>query len=191
MDSDNELIEPLLIRYELYCEEVEREESLYAETLVQNSIYFINIVNDMMTLNSYAEMKPLFDEAYALYFALDASVPGAEEAIDSFDAVYDMVSLIEEHSRGLIVSAALLADAYGDEAVFALLVECCYYAEKADLGYAGVREAMAVYNSEYSKYCGKINQANTEIGEAVHTVGSLRASSGEGVVAVFIKKISR
>ena len=77
VQMDHELIAPLIVRYELYNEELLTQESNYAATLIQNSYYFINIVNDMLTMSTYSEIKPLYDEAYALYFALDASVPNA------------------------------------------------------------------------------------------------------------------
>ena len=190
IDEDREVIAPLLVEYNTYNDEVQGQEEVYGQILIQNSYYFMNLVNDISTRSGYNELKPLIDEAYVLYFAIDASVEGAEEAIALFDATYAEMKEIENGSELFKTAVAVLGAAETESGRYERLVNACYYIAFASDDIEGVKEARAAYTEAYNAYSAKVNSANAELVSASVAVGSVRANAGpNAMVAIILKKV--
>lgn len=189
IDNSNPEIAELLGRYYIYLEEIEVQEKDYAQVLEQNTSYFINKVQLLQTLGTYAEIKPVYDEAMIYYYAMNIGSEEAQAAIAVFDAYTEALSAIEEASARFIILAQTLEGRSGDD-LYAALVECAYYASIADGSIEGVSDAMAQYKTAYDAYATAIGLANSEILAAGVAVGSVRVCAGVApIIAVIIKLI--
>ena len=190
IDYTNEEIAVLLNTHQTYIGEVEIQKDDYHTVLTQNSAYFINLVNLMQTKSGYAEVKPIFDEAYEYYYALDAAAEGAREAIAIFDSYKEALALIESSSQQFIAAVALLDPDASADILYARLVVCCDYARYVDTGIDGVSEALEIYTEIYNDYNGIVSAANSDLSAAGVVVGSVRAFVGlSPIVAAIIKLI--
>lgn len=165
-------------------------EADYAKILVQNSVYFINLVERMRTAQTYNEQREYFEEAYLLYFNIDVSVEGASEAVEIFDEYKINLERIAESSVKFIETVAIYRACETEDEKYAALVECYYNAQFVEMSYDGAEEAMAEYLAAYNAYMNYAESVNAEITHTANAVGSLRANCGiTNVIAIIIKKL--
>jgi hypothetical protein len=190
IDYSSEVIKPLIVRYNTYSDEVLGQKELYGQVLIQNAYYFINLVDTLTTKIGYSEIKPVLDEAYVLYFAIDASVEGAEEAVSVFDEIYAQMQEIEESSARFIAAVALVEVAETASGRYQRLVDAAYYSIEANDEIEGVSAARASYTALYNAYNEIIAPANAELASAEVAIATLRSNNGpNAMVAIIIKKV--
>lgn len=166
-----------------------REED-YAEVIVQNAVYFIDIVERMRTAETYGEQRKYFEEATPLYYYLDSRVEGAVKAIEIYDEYKINLDRIAESSIVFIEAVDLYKTCQTEDEKYAALVECYYNAQFVELSYEGAKEAMAEYLAAYEEYVNYAEAINDDLVEAGNAVGSFRANCGvANIIAVIIKKI--
>ena len=166
-----------------------REED-YAKILVQNAVYFNNIIERMRTAETYAEQRAYFEEAALLYFYIDGSNEGTAKAVAIYDEYAEKLDRIAESSIVFIEAVAIYNACQTEDEKYAALVECYYNAQFVEMSYEGAKEAMAEYQAAYDAYMGYAETVNADVVLSGNAVGSLRANSGIIIViAVIIKKI--
>lgn len=190
LDRNDSRIVSLLNALETVRSELEVRREDYAKILIQNAIYFVNIVEDLRTSITYDEKVKLFEEASLLYFNIDVTVDGAAEAV----AIYDQCKAELERAK---TSSLCFLDAYDyykacedPDDIYAALVECYYYSQYVEESYYGVPEAMEEFMAEYDEYIGYVDAINKEIVSTGNLIGSLRANCGiTPVIEIIIKHI--
>ena len=166
-----------------------REED-YAKILVQNAVYFVNLVERMRTAQTYNEQKQYFEEAHLLYFYIDVTVEGAAKAVEIFDEYKINLERIAESSVRFIEAVAIYKTCETEDDKYAALVECYYNAQFVEMSYDGAEEAMAEYLEAYNTYMNYVEAVNEDITSTGNAVGSVRANCGiTNVIAVIIKKL--
>ena len=165
-------------------------EADYAKLLVQNAVYFVNLVERMRTAQTYNEQREYFEEAYLLYFYIDITVEGAARAVEIFDEYKVNLDRIAESSVRFIEAVAIYKACETEEEKYAALVECYYNAQFVEMSYDGAEEAMAEYLEAYNAYMNYVDAVNAEITDSGNAIGSLRANCGiTNVIAIIIKKL--
>ena len=170
--------------------ELEVREEDYAKILVQNAVYFINVVENMRTSSSYSEKKSYFNKATEYYFNLDITVAGAAEAVVVYDECAIELALAEESSLMFLDAIANYKKCENADEKYAALVDCYYNAQYAETSYEGVADALEYFESEYDSYMDYAEEVNGDVAAAGMAIGSLRANCGvTTIIAVIIKKI--
>lgn len=166
-----------------------REED-YAKILIQNAVYFVNIVERMRTAQTYGEQREYFEQATALYFNIDITVDGAANAVAIYDEYKVKLDRIAESSIKFLEAVALYEAAETEDEKYAALVECYYNAQFVEMSYDGAKEAMATYQAAYDAYMGYVNAVNSDVTATGNAMGSLRANCGMlTIIAIIIKKL--
>lgn len=162
----------------------------YAEVLVQNAVYFVNLVEKMRTAETYGEQRSYFEAATPLYYYLDSRVDGAARAVEIYDEYKIKLDRIAESSVVFIEAVAVYKACQTEDEKYAALVECYYNAQFVEMSYEGAEEAMAEYLAAYNEYVGYAEAVNEDIVLSGNAVGSFRANCGVvNIIAVIIKKI--
>ena len=190
VDFDDARIIKLLNDYETCKAELLLREDDYAILLIQNSVYFTNIVEKMRTSESYVDQKNYYEQAALLYFNIDATVEGTAKAIVIFEEYMTKLALIEESSVKFVEAVALYNACETADEKYAALVECYANAKYAEASYEGVSEAMVEYTKAYEAYVGYANAVNADLAVTGNAIGSVRVNCGVTVIiAIIIKKI--
>ena len=190
IDYNNEEIIELIQELETCRSELQLREEDYGRILIQNAVYFTNIIENLRTASDYTEKKAYFNSATEYYFNLDITVAGAAEAVAIYDAYAIELALIEESSLTFIEAVDYYFACETADERYAALVDCYYNAQFADTTFAGVTEALELYEEEYERYMGYVEDVNDDLVSAGGAVGSLRSHCGvNSIIAVIIKKI--
>ena len=180
----------LLTNIETCKAELQLREADYAKLLVQNAVYFVNLVERMRTAQTYNEQREYFEEAYLLYFYIDITVDGAARAVQIFDEYKINLDRIAESSVRFIEAVAIYKACETEDDKYAALVECYYNAQFVEMSYDGAEEAMAEYLAAYNAYMNYVDAVNAEITDSGNAIGSLRTNCGiTNVIAIIIKKL--
>ena len=190
LDTSDARINVILSNVDICKSELEARGEDYSKVLKQNSVYFVNLVENMRTAKSYAEQVAYYEAASVLYFSLDITVEGSAEAVEIFDQYKAKLDLIEESSVKFLQAVSLYNACEDKDEKYAALVECYYNAQFAELTYEGVAEAMTEYQAAYDAYVSYANAVNADLAETGNAVGSVRTTCGvTTVIAIIIKKI--
>jgi hypothetical protein len=162
----------------------------YADLLIQNATYFINIVNRMRTSTTYAEKREYLEQAALLYFSIDSTVEGARRAIEIYNEYSEELLRAEEASKKFIDLVAIYKACETEDDKYAALVECYYNAQFVEPSFEGIPEALAEYQAAYDAYYSYANSVNEGITLTGNVVGSLRTNCGiTTIIAIVIKKL--
>ena len=190
IDFNDERIITLINNMETCKSELELRREDYAMVLIQNSNYFISLVENMRTAKTYVDQKTYFEQAAVYYFSMDVSVEGARRAVKIFDEYKDILDTVEDSTVKFLESVSLYKASEGADEKYAALVECYYHAQYAELSYEGVADAMAEYQAAYNEYMGYATAVNADLEMSGGAVGSLRTNCGiTTIIAIVIKKI--
>ena len=186
----DERIVSLLNNLETCKAELVLREADYAKLLVQNAVYFTNLVERMRTAQTYNEQREYFEQAYVLYFNIDVTVEGTARAVEIFDEYKVNLDRIAESSVAFIEAVAIYNACETEEDKYAALVECYYNAQFVEMSYDGAEEAMAEYLAAYDAYMNYVESVNNEVTATGNAVGSLRVPCGiTNVIAIILKKL--
>ena len=190
VDYEDERIVSLINDMETCRAELELREADYAKILIQNAVYFVNLVEYMRTSSTYLEQKAYFDEAELYYYNMDITVEGARDAAVIYEKYAARFEIIKTASEAFIEAVAVYEACETEDDKYAALVNCYYYAENAEATYAGVADAMNTYKAAYDAYMGYAEAVNAEVVASGNVVGSLRTNCGiTEVIAIIIKKV--
>ena len=190
LNYSDERIISLMNALETYRSELAVREEDYSTILIQNSVYFINLVESMRTSTDYIEKKSYFNQATEYYFNIDITVAGAAEAVVLYDECKIELALIEESSLAFLDTVSYYDTCESADERYAALVDCYYTAQFADTSYVGVDEALEYFESEYEVYMDYAETVNDDIASAGGMVGSLRSNCGiSNIISIIIKKL--
>lgn len=190
VDYTDERIISLLNDLDTCKEELVLREVDYSKLILQNSIYFVNLVERMRTADNYKDQKAYYDEAALLYFYLDTDVEGTRRAVEIFDEYKIIIERTEKSSKAFIDAVTLYSACQTEDEKYAALVECYDNFAYAEPDYEGMDEAMAEYQAAYDAYVEYAESVNSTLVKTGNAVGSVRANSGiVAVIAVIIKKL--
>ena len=190
LDYSDQRIISLLNSLETVRSELQVREEDYGKILTQNAVYFVNLVENMRTAETYSQKKNYFEQASLLYFNIDITVQGTANAVAIYDTYAIDLAIIEESSIAFLEAVDYYNACETPDDRYAALVDCYYNAQFAEPSYAGVEEAMAEFENEYNTYMDYAEMVNEEIVTAGNIVGSLRTNCGiTPIIAIIIKKI--
>ena len=173
-------IQEFLYRLDRYKVELETYMDDYKELLERNTQYFIDTVEKMKLLTTYAELKPLYDEALSYYYAMNAITDEAKAAVAVFDEFDKKLIAIQTNSELFIkVSADLDFVSYLDaDAEYLLLSECAAYYEYVDVTYSeGIAARMQLYEGLAAAYNTEVDTANEALDTSLLLLESLRSKA--------------
>ena len=188
-------LEELIIIYNVYKDELTAQAEDYEAVLAQNTQYFINTINHMSTVLTYAELKPMFDKATGYYYSIDANGEEAAAAADKYIAYREQLKTLE--TNGAIfagyVEGLYEAEYYTgverEDAIYAALVNCISYVDLVDEGVEGVAAAMAAYEDALAAYNAELEAVNADITESAKITCAVRTGSISNVVLAIVSKI--
>jgi hypothetical protein len=190
VDYEDERIVSLINDMDTCRSELELREADYVKILVQNAVYFVNLVEYMRTSSTYLEQKAYFDEAELYYHNMDITVEGARSAAAIYEEYALRFEAIKAASEAFVEAVAIYEACETEDDKYAALVNCYYYAQDAEATYAGVESAMNTYKAAYDAYMGYAEAVNAEVVASGNAVGSLRTNCGiTEVIAIIIKKV--
>ena len=188
-------LEELIIVYGVYRDELTAQSEDYEAILAQNTQYFINTVNYMNTVLTYAELKPLFDKATGYYYSIDVDSDAAAAAADKYIAYREQLKALEDNGAIFvgyvegIYEAEMLTGIEREDAIYAALVNCISYVDLVDEGVEGVAAAMAYYEQTLEAYNAELNTVNADISESAKITCAVRTGSISNVVLAIVSKI--
>ena len=185
-------IQEYLYRLERYNIELESYMEDYQERLETNTQYFIDTVQKMKLLTTYAELKPLYEQALEYYYAMNAITDEAKAAVAIFDKFDKALMSIEENSE-LFLKASQNIDyisILGGESRFALLNDCAPYYEYLDATYSDtIAERMLKYQELVDEYNGSVNEANEAVETSETVLAALRSNDIPVAVLAVINEL--
>ena len=185
-------IQEFMYRLERYNAELETYMDDYKELLERNTQYFIDVIKKMTLLTTYAELKPLYDEALSYYYAMNAITDEAKEAVALFDSYDKALSAIEVNSELFVIVSQDLdfVDILGADIEYALLSECSGYYQYVDATYSADTAArMAVYEQLIANYNGAVDTANGVVETSALVASALRADEIPVAVLAVINQL--
>ena len=188
-------LEELVIMYGVYADELAAQEEDYEAILAQNTQYFINTVNHMTTVLTYAELKPMFDKATGYYYSIDVNSEEAAAAADKYIAYREQLEAWETNGAifigfvdGLAV-AEVLEGVEREDAIYEILVNCTAYINLIDESVKGVGNAVAEYEEALAAYNAELDIVNGDINESAKITCAVRTGSISTIVLAIVSKI--
>lgn len=187
IDEENEQIANLIVSFETYKGEIKIQEENYADLLDQNTVIFVNFVEELKTCVDYASMKEVYEKAEIYYYSMNVSADYVQDAILDFDEYTVLLEKLEESTALFVGYAKQISGATGQE-LYAALVNCSRYADDVEVTISEeAAEMYEAYNEAYELYTSSMNVINGEIAETVIAMGSARANCGIApIVSVMI-----
>ena len=188
IDLSNTELTALVLKNETYLGELSIYRDDYVTVLEQNTVKFINTVEEMKTQVSYKALSELYNKALLYYYEMNIT-PESEAAIAVFDSYTLTIKKMEDDSALFIGYANALAKAKNDAALYKALVDCKGYRDLASSDIAGVSEAIESYDSALASYNAKADAINSDIAEVNTVVTVTRTNSIASAVMSVINKI--
>jgi hypothetical protein len=166
-----------LYSIEMFEEELVGYKIQYEAILAANTESFIGMVKKMQAYVTYAELKPLYDEAIEkYYYSMNVDSEEAKSAIEIFEKYEKMIKDWEENSAMLLVYAKDLKSTRMAQK-FRALVRCANYVGGADEAVsAEVAAAIKLYAKAYSEYMEMIEPTINETADAANIVSAVRTN---------------
>ena len=171
VEDEMEELRQLEIAIYVYNEELAIQEDDYKDVLESNTAKFMSIMKHMQTAVTYAELKPLFDEATIYYYAINLENDEIVAAAELYDEYRLMIKAWESNGVvfiGLvneIKEAEKLTGLEREDALYTAIAKCYVYADGVDTTMEGVDVAMKVYTRVLNEYTAETNAVNNVIAE--------------------------
>jgi len=188
IDSSNQELAILVKTIESYGSELEVYKQQYGVILAQNTVKFINAVEEMKTRVGYGELKALYDEASVYYYEMNLTEASMAAAL-VFEQYSVSLKQIEDDTAMFLGYIRSLNSAKNDGALYRALVNCKKYADRASLDIDGVSAGIAQYETKLGEYIAKAELINSDIAEINGVVTAVRTNSIASAVMSVINKI--
>ena len=188
-------LEALIIKYNVYNDELVAQKDDYDAVLAQNTQYFVNTVNHMDTVLTYAELKPMFDKATGYYYSIDVDSEEAAAAADKYIAYREQLEAWETNGAIFIgyvdglAAAKALSGFEREDAIYEVLVNCIDYVDLVDESVKGVKNAMTAYETALAEYNAELEIVNSDINESAKITCAVRTRSISNIVLAIVSKI--
>ena len=174
------------VTYEAQLDTIEKD---YKNLLTQNTTKFANTMKKAAEYISYADLKPLYDEATEYYYTMDLIGDDINEYLDSYELLRQKMNKIEASCDMFIYCANELKTETDRDTVFALLSEAKSCMAGLDDSYAGVTAAKASYNDAYAKYIANAESINSQLEETLNVAASVRGNWDIDAIVSFVKNL--
>ena len=188
IDLTNEALASLVLKNETYLSELEIYRKDYETVLEQNTVKFINIVEEMKTQVGYKALSALKDEALLYYYEMNITEE-SEAAIAVFESYSEAIRVMEENSALFIGYVNAVTKARNDAALFKALAECMPYRELASVEVDGVLNAIEIYEQELEDYNTEAGIINGDIAEINGVVTVIRTNNIASAIMSVVNNI--
>ncbi len=176
------ILDPTLPNYQL---------EKYKKFIAQNTEYFVDTVNRMAFLDSYSELKEMYDGIMKIYYYMNIDSETVQTAIKEFAKYEGILREMEAHSALFMKAMEEYANAGTATKKYKALSKA--YIELtlgANEHYAGISDAMMLYRTAVEAYNEKADTVNSELSSAVSVMCTARADVDglKYVVAAFKKR---
>jgi len=174
----------------------------YKKLLVENAPRFISVMKMSKHYSTYADLKPLYDEATKYYYTMNIEGEGIEECLADYEELRALITSIEKDSGAYIdIIYGNITDEEGNaifkplseitnkQELYASLKEAYLCFENLDMTYPGAAEAKAIYDAKYQEYNTSATQVNTELACGESVVYAARGNWTFDTVVIFVKKL--
>ena len=163
----------------------------YKKLIEQNTEYFVDTVSRMAFLESYVELKEMYDDVMKIYYYMNIDSEKVQAAIEEFSKYQSILREMETHSELFIKAmedykaAENATDRY--KALSKAYTELTLGANEY---YEGISDAMAMYRTAADAYNAKAEIVNDELSSAVSVMCTARADIDgvKYVIAAFRKR---
>ncbi len=201
IDFDNAEIARLVKKNQTYIVQLETLVGDYKNLLTQNTAKFINAMKIAAVLNTYADLKPIYEEATEYYYSMDIIGDDIESYVERYESLRTMILATEADCSVFvaIVNGSFVNDG---ETVYKPLSEitdktelykslnACYsYTENLDYTYEGVEVAKKLYDAKYADYMGTATVVNEQLEETVNTACAARGNWDIDRIVAFVKNL--
>ena len=202
LDHDNLDLTREITRNEAYKVQLNLLVGDYKQLLTENAPRFINVMRSTKNYSTYAELKPLYDEATKYYYTMNIEGEGMTECLADYEELRALITAIE------IDSQAFMDIIYGnvtDESGNAIFDDMSYITDNSelydslraaylcldnlDITYPGASAAKAIYDAKYQEYNTSATLTNTELAGSETVVYAARGNWTYDILVVFAKKL--
>ena len=202
LDLDSIEITRELARNEAYKAQLNTLVGDYKKLLVENAPRFISVMKMSKHYSTYADLKPLYDEATKYYYTMNIEGEGIEECLADYEELRKLITSIEADSKAYIdVIYGNVLDEDGNaiyrpisqitdkNELYVSLKEAYLCLENLDMTYPGALEAKAAYEAKYQEYNNSAVQINTELAGGESVVYAARGNWSFDTVVIFVKQL--
>ncbi|MBE6634951.1 MAG: hypothetical protein E7617_01950 [Ruminococcaceae bacterium] len=187
IDVENKEIAAEIAKNQSYKAQLDTLKDDYKNLLLQNATKFINTMKYASEFNTYADLKPLYDEATEYYYAMDLVGEGMDDYVVKYEQIREYIIATERACELFLVASGALENETDDDKIYGLLVQCYSCYDDLDATYSGIKEAKTVYNAACDEYISTSNAINAEIEDTVKLVGAVRGNWDiDSIVAFFV-----
>lgn len=174
----------------------------YRKLLVENAPRFISVMKMTKHFSTYADLKPMYDEATKYYYAMNIEGDGIEQCLEDYEALRSLITSIERDSQAYIdVINGNVLDEEGNaiykpmseitdqKELYLSLKEAYLCFEGLDITYPGAAEAKEMYDEKYEEYTAGAAVINTELAASESIVYATRGNWTFKTVVAFVKKL--
>ena len=177
-----------MLRNKTYLGELEIYHADYVTVLEQNTVKFVNTVEEMKTQVSYKALSELYKKALDCYYEMNIT-DASKAAIEVFEQYSAAIKKMEEDSALFVGYANAIGKADDDAELFEALVDCKAYRDLAAVDIAGVSDAISAYDTALAEYNAQADSINADIAEINGAVTVMRTNSIASAVMSVINKI--
>ena len=188
-DPNNAELNREIERNETYKAQLPIIQGDYKNILTQNTTKFVNTMKKANEYITYAELKPLFDEATEYYYSMDITGEGIDAYLESYEALRQKINKTEADCDMFIYCATELKTETDADKIFVLLSEAKKCTAGLDDTYEGITEAKANYNTAYNAYVDNANTINAEVAETLNVAASVRGNWDFDAIVAFVKDL--
>ena len=188
-DPDNAELNREIERNETYKAQLPIIEGDYKNLLTQNTTKFVNTMKKAAEYVSYADLKPLYDEATEYYYSMDLVGDDINAYLESYELLRQKMNTIEASCDTFIYCANELKTETDRDVVFALLSEAKSCMAGLDDSYEGIGAAKAAYNDAYAKYTANAESINSQLEETLNVAASVRGNWDFDAIVSFVKNL--
>lgn len=178
IDPANTRVAEIYAISENYRKSLPLYEQDYLKMLEENANKFMDIIAVMKQMTTYAQIKPLFDQATDCYYGMDIPDEETMAAVAYYEELGDKLALMETDSVILEEAVADISAAKDKDALYAALVKGYTCLENVDATMEGVKEILDAFNAAYNEYMASIGAMNGELSSATDVVSSVRSYCG-------------
>ena len=198
LDLENSDLVRLIERNETYKAQLETLVGDYKNLLTQNTTKFTNTMKAAMQYDTYAEIKPLFDEATEYYYSMDIIGEETEYYVALYEVLRDSLVAIEGDSAMFvaIVNGTFdgadfdpLAEITDKTDLYISLNACYSYMTYLDTTYEGAAEAKAVFDAKYAEYIGSAELVNAQLHQTLDTACAARGMWDIDSIVAFVNSL--
>ena len=198
IDTTNATLVRLIEKNETYKAQLTTLVGDYKNLLTQNTTKFTNTMKAAMQFNTYAELKPLYEEATEYYYSMDIVGENIDEYVALYEELRVKITAIEGDSSMFVAivngsvageEGKALADMTDKTELYVALNACYAYTENLDDTYEGVAAAKAVYDAKYAEYMGSADIINDQIHQTLNTACATRGMWDIDSIVAFVNSL--